>query len=123
MTKLSAHFDSREFGGVPAASLVTALEQLRRDHGGRPLRIVDGIRTAAQNVAVGGAKRSQHLLGRAADIPSGYATPRAAARAGFRGIGISPDGKWAVHVDVREGPRAAWRYRPDGSWSSAPWPG
>ena len=123
MTKLSAHFDSSEFGGIPDKSLVLLLEELRRMHGGKPLRIVSGIRSPEVNAQVGGAKQSQHLIGRAADIPYGYTSPRAAARAGFTGIGISADGKYALHVDVRTGFRAAWRYTTGGTWFSVPWPG
>lgn len=75
---------------------------------GQPLRIVSGYRTEATNRAVGGAENSRHLLGQAADIPSGYATPDQARAAGATGIGIS--GKWVTHVDVRPGPVVTWRY-------------
>lgn len=122
MGDLSKHFSRHEFGGKPVAELVSRLELLRRMVGGKPLRIISGIRTAAENQAVGGVRRSQHIARRAADIPSGYATPAQAAQAGFRGIGISQNGKWAIHVDVRTGPRAAWRYKPDGSFDPAPFP-
>lgn len=122
MGDLSAHFDSSEFGGRPHPGLVGLLELLRRSKGGRPLRIVSGIRTPARNAAVGGARRSQHLVGRAADIPSGYCTPAEAARVGFTGIGISTDGRWAIHVDVRSTPKAAWRYLADGSTTPARFP-
>ena len=43
------------------------VEQLRA-HFGKAVTITSGYRTAAHNAAVGGAKSSQHLLGRAADI-------------------------------------------------------
>ena len=118
---LSPHFSRHEFGGEPHADLIRALELLRLGALGKPLAIVSGIRTAAQNAAVGGAPKSQHLVKRAVDIPSGYATPRQAALAGFTGIGITGDGRWAIHVDVRTGPRAAWRYV-DGGWKTARFP-
>jgi uncharacterized protein YcbK (DUF882 family) len=102
------HFTAEELGGDPDPALVAALERLRAARGGIPLRIVSGRRSAAHNRAVGGAPRSQHLYGRAADIPSGYATVLQAERAGFRGIGSK--GAWAVHVDVRPGPPARWAY-------------
>lgn len=122
MGNLSAHFDSREFGGHPHVALVALLEQARKLKRGRPLRIVSGIRSAQHNAEVGGAPKSKHLTGEAADIPAGYLTPREAARLGFTGIGIDTTGRWAVHVDVRSSPRAAWRYLPGGGNRVVPFP-
>ncbi len=107
MGDLSPHFDTSEFrdhldgslGSIDPA-LVRALEVLRSFTG--PLRIVSGWRSAATNAAVHGAPNSQHLVGRAADIPSGLVRLDRAQRAGFTGIGIR-DG-WVVHVDTRPGP-------------------
>src|SRR4051794_2701934 len=109
MGDLSPHFSSVEFRdhrtgalpqGFPTANLLEALERLRADCGGRPMRIVSGYRSAATNRAVGGAPNSQHLVGRAADIPPGYATVSQALGAGFAGVGFDARG-WAIHVDVR----------------------
>jgi len=116
---LSAHFSSHEFGDRTSgdfpqsvagrvAHLVDHLESLRSICGDVPLRILSGYRSPATNAAVGGASRSQHIYGRAADIPSGYATVDQAEEAGFTGIGEA-DG-WAVHVDVRPGGAARWSY-------------
>ena len=44
------------------------LLQAIREHFNKPITITSGYRTAAHNKSVGGAKSSQHLLGRAADI-------------------------------------------------------
>lgn len=118
--RLSEHFDSEEFRcvgrttpGHPAhrvlvdRHLVAHLEDLRAIVG-RPLRIVTGHRCVWWEVYRGRSGTSQHVRGRAADIPSGYATVSQAESAGFVGIGRS--GPWAVHVDVRTGPPARWRY-------------
>lgn len=111
---ISPHFRREEFDsrdGTPALmdrTLIAALENLRDIAGGRPLRIVSGYRSPADNSRVGGAAGSQHLVGRAADIPAGYATLAQAVEAGFTGIGTS--GRWATHVDVRRGHLARWRY-------------
>jgi uncharacterized protein YcbK (DUF882 family) len=112
--RISAHFDEREFaskgnGDVRVeARLVWHLERLRAICGGRPLRIVSGYRDPAHNARVGGAPASRHLHGDAADLPYGYATIEQAVQAGFRGIGTR--GRYAVHVDMRPGPPARWRY-------------
>ena len=45
---------------------LVVLLQCIREHFGKPITITSGYRTAAHNTAVGGAKSSQHLLGRAA---------------------------------------------------------
>ncbi len=47
---------------------LTVVLQCIREHFGKPVVITSGYRTAAHNAVVGGAKSSQHLLGRAADI-------------------------------------------------------
>lgn len=111
MGDLSEHFSRWEFADrvtgqnrPVSLELVRKLEVVRALMGGRPLRIVSGIRTRSHNAAVGGARNSQHLYGRAADVPYGAVTRTAALKAGFRGIGFQ--GPYAVHLDVRPGPRA-----------------
>ncbi len=42
--------------------------EIAREHFGKAVTITSGYRTASHNAKVGGAKSSQHLLGRAADI-------------------------------------------------------
>lgn len=85
--------------------LVWALQRLR-DKVGRALPIISGYRCCAGNAQVGGTRDSQHLFGRAADIPAGYATAAQCRAAGLRGIGLRR-GK-VVHVDMtteRQDPR------------------
>jgi uncharacterized protein YcbK (DUF882 family) len=77
--------------------LVWALQRLR-DKVGRALPIISGYRCCAGNAQVGGTYDSQHLFGRAADIPAGYATAAQCRAAGLRGIGLRR-GK-VVHVDM-----------------------
>ncbi len=115
MGDLSPNFSRRELADrhtgellADVSHLVHHLERLRSICADRPLEIVSGWRSAATNRKVGGALLSQHLYGRAADIPSGYATVAQANEAGFIGIGESTG--WAVHVDVRHGPPARWSY-------------
>ena len=72
--KLAPAFAVREFrcrdgtDTVMVDETLTVLLQAIREHFGKAVLITSGYRTAAHNTAVGGAKSSQHLLGRAADI-------------------------------------------------------
>ena len=72
--KLAPDFKVRELRGRDGSDTVmvdetlTVVLQCIRDHFGKPVTITSGYRTPAHNAAVGGAKSSQHLLGRAADI-------------------------------------------------------
>lgn len=78
--------------------LVDVLQRMRSAQG-MPLRIVSGYRCPAHNAAVGGSSKSQHMFGRAADVPPGYATRRQWQDAGATGMGLR-DGK-VTHVDTR----------------------
>ena len=97
---------------------LTVVLQCVREHFGKPVTITSGYRTAAHNAAVGGAKSSQHLLGRAADIRvRGISVEDVAAYAeslmpDWGGVGRYPvkAGRatgW-VHVDTRA-EKARWR--------------
>lgn len=108
MGDLSPHFSASEFvdrrtGQLvgPSVELVAVLEHLRALDG-RPLPVLSGYRSAATNALVGGARHSEHLVGRAADIPSHRFTVDQAIAAGARGIGRCHG--WVVHVDVRPSP-------------------
>lgn len=108
MGDLSEHFSRWEFkdhqdGSLigPTPELIAILERIRSAIG-KPLQIVSGYRSPSHNRAVGGARRSYHLQGRAADLPRGVVTVAQAVAAGAGGIGRC-DG-WAVHVDDRRRP-------------------
>ena len=42
--------------------------QVLRDHIGKPIRVISGYRSPKYNRRIGGAKRSQHMSAKAADI-------------------------------------------------------
>ena len=117
---LSPHFQLAEFAchdGTPTPPEATfhlvrlcqmALEGIRADWGGS-IVVVSGYRSPQHNKAVGGAKRSQHVIGTAADIrPIDMSRmeefiaccERAVDRyPAIGGIGIY---KGWVHIDVRD---------------------
>lgn len=85
--------------------LVQQLQRLR-DSFGLPIKIASGYRCPEHNKAIGGAKNSQHMQGKAVDISTAnlpaterYRLIQLIFRVGaFRGIGI---GGGKLHVDVR----------------------
>lgn len=94
-----------------AVRLAEAFEALRTECGGRPIAVISGYRTRAVNEAVGGAKASEHLYGRALDLaaPRGLslrafrdAALRLTATTAIRGVGYYPD-DGHLHIDVRPG--------------------
>ena len=124
--KISPHFTLKEFActdGAPYPSnlienrltpLCEALEVIRAELGDKSLTITSGYRSEAYNSAIGGARRSQHVQGRAADIKvKGVPTKRVQqkikalmeeGRIPLGGLGWY---KSFTHYDIR-GYRATW---------------
>jgi len=94
--------------------LIEALEWLRSRIGNKAMVVNSGRRCQTHNENVGGKPKSQHLLGKAADIrvPVGLTSESLAAfareLATFHGIGLY---NTFVHLDVRDGARFEWDYR------------
>ena len=122
--KLTKNFSLSEFAcndgtPVPANLLCNVQElaenlQVLRDYFGVPISINSGYRSHAHNKAVGGAKSSQHLLGKAADIVVASNTPKVVRAAieklisegKMKNGGIGLYSRF-VHYDIRENP-ARW---------------
>lgn len=92
-----------DWRGTRAVELAAAFEALRAAVG-LPLVVLSAYRTPAHNRAVGGARDSQHVQGRALDLrpPDGWDPIALAAVARdiptIRGLGVYPR---FVHIDVR----------------------
>ena len=84
---------------------LTVVLQCILEHFGKAVTITSGYRTAAHNAAVGGAKSSQHLLGRAADIRvQGVSVEDVAAYA----ESLMPDWGGVVRYPVKAGRATGW---------------
>lgn len=130
--KLSDNFRVREFACndgsdevLIADELVDVLQEIR-NHFGEAVNITSGYRTSAYNTKVGGAPRSQHIKGTAADIIlSGDVDPLKVAQfAEFLmpdrgGIGVY---QTFTHIDIRE-TRSRWDSRSGKEVVVAGWPG
>jgi uncharacterized protein YcbK (DUF882 family) len=112
--KISPNFSLHEFQCKDGSQLVKIDERLLvllqhlRDKVQKPISIVSGYRTPEYNKKIGGAPKSQHMAGTAADIKIDGLTPKEVAKLaeeiGFDGIGAY---KTFTHVDVR-GFKARW---------------
>lgn len=96
---------------------------------GIPLRVTSEYRSPEHNAAVGGARSSQHLEGKAIDVSLTGLTPDQQKtvvdqfltdpRVG--GFGYYPNSN-SIHVDVRQGGRAAWGTDYHGTSVGEGWP-
>lgn len=107
--QLSANFNSREFNCKCGKCKTTLIDtqlvgylQLIRNHFGKPVTINSAYRCAEHNKAVGGASKSKHTLGQAADIVVKGVEPKEVAKyaesIGVKGIGLYDS---FTHVDTR----------------------
>jgi len=123
--KITEHFSLEEFkqpamhnmSGLPypeqwikdrLTPLCQQLEIIREKLGGKPIRIVSGYRSPEYNTAINGAKQSQHIQGRAADIVvegvdayTVYSSIMQMVRAKVINIGGLGYYKKFTHVDIR----------------------
>jgi uncharacterized protein YcbK (DUF882 family) len=114
--KISENFTLHEFQCKDGSQLVKLDERLLvllqtlRTKVNKPIQILSGYRTPEYNKKVGGAPKSQHVEGKAADIRISGMTPKNIAKIaeemGFDGIGIYTKQNFC-HVDTR-GYKARW---------------
>ena len=106
--RVGMNFTAKEFKckccgkAIVDGALIYRLELLRIKLGGKRINITSGYRCAKHNKAVRGAKRSQHIKGKAADIRVEGVSPSTVARyakqVGF--TFVKTYSRW-THVDVR----------------------
>tara|TARA_R100000152_G_C6753637_1_gene177392 strand:- start:51 stop:458 length:408 start_codon:yes stop_codon:yes gene_type:complete len=68
-----SEFRCRDGSGVPAELMDNLRElvenlQIIRDHIGKPIRVISGYRSPRYNRRIGGARKSQHMKAKAADL-------------------------------------------------------
>ena len=111
---LSKHFKRSEFAcscgcGFDTVDVVLleALEAIR-EHFGKPVSITSSARCDKHNSLVGGAQKSQHKKGRAADIVVNDTSPDVVADYA-EDLGLSVGRyNYFTHIDSRSGPPAHW---------------
>lgn len=114
-----SEFDCRDGSKMPPevfnnVLLLVKELQVLRDYIGKSITINSGYRSPNYNRSIGGASRSQHLLGKAADIRIDGISPRELrgiieelikdGRLNFKGVGAYAN---FTHVDIRK-EKARW---------------
>ena len=112
MKKISGHFYRYEFAcrcgcglNTVDVELIQLLEAIRLNFGEKPITIHSGHRCQRHNVKIGGSPKSQHLLGKAADIVIAGVSPKevaeyvSAVHQNEFGVGVYAS---FTHVDVRQ---------------------
>lgn len=97
-----------------ALALANVFEIIRKELGNKPLTILSAYRTPAHNRKIGGARHSQHVLGRALDIAcptdrtfGDFALKMdkiAKTTMDIRGIGFYRKHRF-IHIDIRSSPK------------------
>jgi len=122
--KLTANFGLSEFrcrdGSEVPEELLENVQlladnlQVLREHLGKPIRVISGYRSPKYNRKIGGARRSQHMLAKAADIKVAGMSPadvKAAIVSLIKDGSMAPGGVGLyttfTHYDVR-GRNARW---------------
>lgn len=103
---------------VKVHSKLVLLLQMLRDAIGKPINVISGYRSYPYNKVIGGAPKSQHLDGKAADISvvgmDAKTLAILAENMGFTGIGIyTHNGNNFVHCDIRQ-TKTVWKDSKDG---------
>lgn len=107
--RITEHFKLKEFACKNSEAVIVSeklcyvLEAIRT-HFGKPVVVTSGYRTPEYNAKVGGAAKSRHMLGIAADIqisgvkPADVATYARTLMPTYGGIGIYST---FTHIDIR----------------------
>ena len=116
-----------EINGVEP-DLIEIAEKIADDVGYQ-LFITSGYRSPSRNKSATGAKKSQHLLGRALDIRMKNKTVeernkfiRVAVKHGIKGIGLYFPSKISqsdfIHIDIKQGPLGKRCWKAGGGWKT-----
>ncbi|RTK98744.1 MAG: DUF882 domain-containing protein [Proteobacteria bacterium] len=127
--KITEHFDSLEFsqkalGSIPSSEypqqwisdrllpLCIQLEIIRKELGENPITILSGYRSPEFNKTIRGAKQSQHIEGKAADIIVKNISPKEVheriltlSKNNIIKIGGLGEYPKFVHIDIRSSPK------------------
>lgn len=91
-------------------NFLNILDNIRQQFGD-PMKINSCLRCKYHNNMIGGSPKSQHLLGKAADIQMNnddmYRFLNICLANGIKGIGIANG--W-LHIDIRDGEDKEWTY-------------
>jgi uncharacterized protein YcbK (DUF882 family) len=110
--KLTKNFDSTELdcvccGKCDMDPVFMACLQGLRDEFGQAITVTSGFRCEAHNKEIGGAAKSQHLYGKAADITHPWL--EALHEMAKKHFPNAIKGPGFIHIDI--GPKRSWVYK------------